>query len=426
MSFLPVEEARIDKQIGNTAATPGSTSLVSKGAAPAFLGFAVENGAFTETDTNTTATFRGNLVGWLDLLQKKEFLASYNGDHPVVRQLRRVSYSFSLDTTRTANLPAPSTRPSLNALRAQFKQAGRQLANYSVRLALYDQRDPRTKSNRQAIDKFLDKQGVGLLRSTDPFDVVFLSQDYDRWLENLIEELAVPGREREQRRRILYRELENLRLSMLARVPDYDNAVERALGAAQSFDKARLAVFKEMQKKQLLTFEYVNVRYPALPDTSTFRFITEGNVGSTRLDLTANIAWTVQNSGTVLTPEPKKLGGLRNFQAAAQGEMPLGSLSKLGSLGTGLGNPSLAFAYLSQRLTEKSAVSFAGYAFTVDPGWIHVAQAKLTIPVKGSGVKIPLSISIANRTELIREKEIRANFGLTFDLDVLAAGFIKK
>jgi hypothetical protein len=41
--------------------------------------------------------------------------------------------------------------------------------------------------------------------------------------------------------------------------------------------------------------------------------------------------------------------------------------------------------------------------------------------VKGSGVKVPLSISYANRTELLREKSIRAHLGFTFDLDVLAS-----
>jgi hypothetical protein len=38
-------------------------------------------------------------------------------------------------------------------------------------------------------------------------------------------------------------------------------------------------------------------------------------------------------------------------------------------------------------------------------------------------MKIPLSISFANRTELIHEREIRGNFGVTFDLDSILAKF---
>ena len=50
-------------------------------------------------------------------------------------------------------------------------------------------------------------------------------------------------------------------------------------------------------------------------------------------------------------------------------------------------------------------------------GHIGVLQVKLTIPVKGTGVKIPLAFTVANRTELIKEKDVRGNFGITFDFD---------
>jgi hypothetical protein len=46
---------------------------------------------------------------------------------------------------------------------------------------------------------------------------------------------------------------------------------------------------------------------------------------------------------------------------------------------------------------------------------------KLTIPMPGvlAGLKIPLSVTFANRTELIDEKEIRGNVGFTLDLSKL-------
>ncbi|MGH9203167.1 MAG: hypothetical protein ACRD2A_18220, partial [Vicinamibacterales bacterium] len=157
-----------------------------------------------------------------------------------------------------------------------------------------------------------------------------------------------------------------------------------------------------------------------LPDASTLRFIAEGQWGS-RLDLTANAAWTLQHSGSVLLPEPRSIGGRRDFQAAAQLDVPLGSIEKRVAAGTGIGAPVLGVAYLSQKLTERAAVSFAGNSFTVDPGWIHVVQGKVMIPIKGSGMKIPLSLSYANRTELLEEKDIRGHIGLTFDMDVLSS-----
>ena len=60
---------------------------------------------------------------------------------------------------------------------------------------------------------------------------------------------------------------------------------------------------------------------------------------------------------------------------------------------------------------------------TLPPGDIGLGQVKLTIPIKGTGVKIPLSITFSNRTEAIMEKEVRGNFGITFDLDTLFSKF---
>jgi hypothetical protein len=41
------------------------------------------------------------------------------------------------------------------------------------------------------------------------------------------------------------------------------------------------------------------------------------------------------------------------------------------------------------------------------------------ISVRGVGLQIPLSFSVSNRTELIKEKDVQANFGITFNLDAL-------
>ena len=41
--------------------------------------------------------------------------------------------------------------------------------------------------------------------------------------------------------------------------------------------------------------------------------------------------------------------------------------------------------------------------------------------MKGSGVKVPLSFTWANRTELVKEKEVRGNIGITFDMDAIVS-----
>lgn len=416
-----IEEARVDKQVGAPGNAPGSASLVSKGAVPSILGFAVENGALTQSSDAAGVTLRGNLVGWLDLLQGKGFIDAYEDDAPLTRQLRRVSYSLTY-TNAESSAPETTERPTAEEAAEQARDASRQLAGYSVRVALWDQRDPRRAHNRIAVNAWLDKQGVGVLSSLHFLDPLVNSDEYYRWLSATVTALAAGGTDVSALEPILYRRLEEARLLLIAVQPD-PAPIERALQALKAFEGARTGVFEAMQQQPLLAFEYVRARPAGLPDISTYRLILEGTVWR-RLDLTANAALSVQHEGVVLVPEPKTLGGVRDLQLAAQAEWPLGSDDDCGDA-SGMGKPVLGFAYLSQQLRETAVVKFAGHDFTVDPGWIHAAQVRLTIPVKGSGVKVPLSLSFANRTEFIKEKTVKAHFGLTFDLDVLKAGFAR-
>jgi hypothetical protein len=364
-------------------------------------------------------------VGWLDLLQNQGFIAAYEDDSAVVRQLRRVSYSFTLNTETSAGIDTSSSGLggfSPSALREQLKQTGEQLASYSVRVAIWDQRDPRRGANRAAVATMLDTKGRAFLNAIHFVDPVLNTDDYSRkWIPEtaaILKDATLTGKQVEK---LLYERLELIRVFMSSRIDNFDEQVTKALLALEGFNQARVKVFQAMQKQPLIAFEYVNARDELLPSLSTLRFIAEGQWGP-RVDLTANVSWTLQKAGTVTAPEPQAFdGGLRDFQAAAQLEVPLKSISSTLLSTSGIGTPVLGIAYLSQKLTETSAVSFAGASFTLEPGWIHAVQAKLTIPVKNTGMKVPLSLSVANRTDLIKEKSVRGHVGVTFDMDVLSA-----
>jgi hypothetical protein len=53
---------------------------------------------------------------------------------------------------------------------------------------------------------------------------------------------------------------------------------------------------------------------------------------------------------------------------------------------------------------------------------IYKAQAKLTIPLM-AGMEIPISVSVANRTEFVNEKEVKGKFGFTFDVSKALKAF---
>jgi hypothetical protein len=52
-------------------------------------------------------------------------------------------------------------------------------------------------------------------------------------------------------------------------------------------------------------------------------------------------------------------------------------------------------------------------------GAIFIGQAKLTFKMKDGTSKVPLGISYANRTELIKAPEVRGHVGLQFDWSTL-------
>jgi|EndMetStandDraft_9_1072997.scaffolds.fasta_scaffold35909_2 hypothetical protein len=416
-----LEDARNDKQLGAPAsATGGSTSLVSKAGVPAIFAFAVEHGALTQTVNDTSVTLRGNAVGWLDLLQNQDVVASYDDDSSFTRALRRFSYSFTFDAAPTA--PAPTEeRPTPEQIEKLSEDAQKQLTAWSVRVSLIDQRDPRRSDNRASIKPLMQGAGVDLLAASAFLDPVVNSPEYRVWLQGATVALAGQGAMDEADvERVLYTQLEKLRQIAIQRIPDFDAGVVRFVKALRTFDGARTAYFKKLQQRFIMAAEMVRNRPPSKAATSTFRIIADGKPGKSLWDLTGNFAVTYQDAGTALVPDPVPTAGWRDIQFAFLAERPLSKLPSLGG-GAGIGPPVFAFEYLSRKLFDKAVVTFAGHDFSVEPGWIHALQARITIPVKGSGMKVPLSVSYANRTELLSEKTVRAHFGFTFDLDVLAS-----
>jgi hypothetical protein len=67
----------------------------------------------------------------------------------------------------------------------------------------------------------------------------------------------------------------------------------------------------------------------------------------------------------------------------------------------------------------EDASAATGLTIPNTKGDIAVGQVGLNIPIKSLGMKFPITLTFANRTELIKEKEIRGNFGFTFNWDTL-------
>jgi len=413
---IEADESRVDKQIGSTSSGSGSTSLTSHGSVPAILGFAVENGGLQRSVSGTTITFRARPVQVIQALQRTPFDNAYsliekNGS---IGLLNRFSFAVSFDTSRGNSS-------------GTFTGSTNQVSAFTTTVDIYNHRDPRDKRNAGQWTSF--QNGVGnqlahslydaygfLTDATSPF-----KKPFDAWLAETISALVPPlaeGRDNDFSAALASR------VSLFPPVPpglQYADPLLKQLALnLEAMQSARQNIFTYVAKSPILTFEYTdNVAAKAssgqmqLPDNSNFKLIFEKGLNGGG-SFTSNFSATIFNS----KPTGVVANQLRDLQASFQVDIPVNtSFPKLGNV----------VASLSGKYEHIPSDSFVGMVQGVTPitsdatlkGNLGIGQAKITFPVKGSGVKIPLSITWANRTELIKEKDVRGNIGITFDMDTI-------
>jgi len=397
---VQAEEARMDKQVGGNDESSGSTSLTSKGSVPAILGLAVENGALIQSVSGTTITFRGNPVGLIKAFGGAGFIESYREEEqdPATRILRRLSFALSFDTSRGVQSTGTGSQPVFTGDRQQ-------LSSYSVRFDVVNHRDPRDRSYTERWSQLTTAQLTALNRELQKIGS-FLEKDpaFLAWHDQATEALAaaaatdVPA--------ILSREL--FKLADLKLAPEVERNLDLFLKTFAKFLDNRDQLLALIAKGGIVTLEYTSLRPLDQPSFSNVKLIAETSAFNGKADLTANAAVNFFNQ-TPVGPDTRRL---RDYQASAQLDLPLGDPLRFGSF-------VLSFSGKIQHLMSNTPLP--GGTTLDTKGNITLAQLKLTVPVKGSGVKIPLSITYSNRTELIKENEVRGNIGITFDIDSLFA-----
>lgn len=391
-----IEEARVDKQVGGSAASSGSTSLVSKASVPAILGFAVENGAILKTTSGTTITFRGNPVGIIKALGDKGFIDSYDDDDSTTRFLRRFSFGVSFDTSRGAQA-------------GTFTGDEQQLSSYSFRFDIYNKRDPRHSSYREKWNTLISSKGQAFTERAAQIQGYFISggKTFDPQLGTWMKAAqdALIGASAENVEKVMKEQLgEKLRAVPLK--PELKAIVESFETNVSSYLEDRGNLLKEVANGPIVTFEFTNNRPGNQPNYSNFNLIAEFSPFKGKADLTSNVSFTTFDK------KPAGVTGLaRDFQISGQLDVPLGDVAKTGPF---------VFTLSGKYQHVFSDITTTGTTpTTLKKGDIGIGQLKFTIPVKGSGVKIPLSVTFSNRTELINESKVRGNIGITFDPDII-------
>jgi hypothetical protein len=427
-SFLSeIEQQRIDKQVGSGANTGGSPSLVSKGSVPMLLGLAVENGAAIQETSGTIVTFRANPTGIIKALIKHDYLTSgpteillnpRTTNIPIkesdiwYRLLNKASVALSFDTSK-----GPNT--------GTFTAERSQLTGYSGHYDIINHRDPRDKNNQALWERLRKEAGPALAGALTAFAEVLNKMDgYQGWLtQTKADLLAASSTDIED---VFFRRAEALRTLVNAHPEVLAIIKSQVIPAANAYAASRVDLLNQVGKSLTLTFDYSNARQVVtlgntdagmmtlppgvtngLPDLGNFLLTASGHfIGKS--EITANISGTRFNGRRV----GPNIGRWRDIRAGFQIDVPLPEIK-------GVGKSTLTFSYLYLNLLEEplGAKILVNDVEESRKGTINFGQAKLDFPIGSTGMHIPISMTFSNRTELIKEKDVRGHIGITFDLD---------
>ena len=407
------QELRIDQQMGAGPASSSSTSLVSKGGIPYLFGFAVENGAAEQTQSDTSVTFRFNPGGVINMFADKGFITGAQEESdPFMKFLSKTSIGLTFDTSRG---DTPGT----------FTGNRQQLSQVHAQVEFLNERDPRHKRYLADWERFVADEGVKLAQvisktttalinwaepGTNARDMTFRDPALQAWLLKTQKKVAevdssLVGVERINAvAKVISEESDQLPIELVSE--EAVDAITDFAAKNKTYIEKKNELLDNIAKGKILALDYTNKREVNAPDTSTFNFIA-GTGTAGRVDLTANGSFTFFHkrplAASLTAPRP---GTFRDFQFAGQLTVPLRS------------GFDFWFSGRYERLLE-DATALGGATIPDTKGNIAIGQFGLNIPIKSLGIKFPVSFTFANRTELVKEKEVRGNFGFTFNWDTL-------
>lgn len=413
------EQQRIDKQTSASAGSGATASAVSKGSVPWLFGFAVEHGALTQSVDNNVITLRGNVANLAKAISTKDYVASYQKyqDNTAVNLVSQTSFSVSF----VANQNASATNNSQNTV-----------AGFSAHVDLYNHRDPRDRRYNSDWAEVV-RQGLTDLATSvgglhDLLDAKH-HQALQAWQDRtnaILATLTATSSDDEVRAAI--KKIADDYVNAFGQLEDVRSALNSVSKAMQDYSDQKGKVIDKIESSPIFSVEYTDTRQSAttilpqstgaslstaspLPDLSNINLIA-GLRFIGRSQVTFNAATTLFNS----LPNGSSSGSIRDWRVSGQIDIPLPEIPQIGK--STLTFSGLFLSLLQEPLGQKVLVNGVTESRT---GNIGLFQAEFSVPIKGTGLKIPISLTASNRTELIKETDVRGAIGITLDLDSIFA-----
>jgi len=427
------DQSRVDKQIGSTATGSASTDLVSLPSTPELFGLAMNLGALTQSVSGSVATFRGNADGIMRSVAGQPL--GCNGC-TATNGLKNLSFAVSFDLSRQATQQAV-TSGSANSATTTVPTAvllpknSKQFSSFNARYDIYNPKDTRSAAFQKTWDKWfsdhqkdLEAAGEKLLAPIQALLDPLFKEDSEKFTDLRGKyatdlEQADPEKIDFVLNEYLSKVVELVRNDL----PNFDQQLLTVRAGYATYAQTYEDLFKELRGKPQFSAEYTFSTPVNQPDLHNLRFIFASNPFSGGGLLSANAAVTLYGGQL---PAGAKYGRLRDFQFAAQFDRPLGNLSTHPAVFTLAGYLQYQFDPSVINIGPGNLVPGTTITLPQDAqvllgkkGTMGIVQAKVTLKLKNSGVKIPMAVSWANRTDLLNATDVRGHIGITYDLDSL-------
>ncbi|MDQ2975562.1 MAG: hypothetical protein M3R69_09150 [Acidobacteriota bacterium] len=364
-----IEQTDNTKQSAPPASTGNSTSLVERSSAPDLLGFGLDVlnlsdvGGEKKTATPKTLTFSAYALKSMFTAEDPLDPEIYNRN----KKLRSVSFTVGYDVPENTNERDPVV---------------------GIKWLAIDGRDVSSEKNKKAIDDVqiaVSTAGVSFNKVTRAVRLYLLQtlQTGNRLPPALATTDAFEGAVADSK------QFQSFLSSLTGdEMKEIDAIISNHISAFVNLDAVSKQAVNSIRTKPQLALAFTTTqRRHGRPDEYNGVLTFDKGMGDNSISI----------NGSFIIKKNLLGEDLRGGQLAAAIHLPLQALKPLG--------------YTDPLLLSIEA-NATGMTKTAP---IYKAQAKLTIPFL-PGMEIPISVSVANRTEFVQEKEVKGKFGFTFDV----------
>jgi len=373
-----IDQTDPTKQADPPAASANSTSLVERSSAPDLIGFGLDflnlsdSSADKKAATPKTLTFSGYAVK--SLFAREDPLDPEIYNRPSSRALRSISFTAGYDVPENTDAREPIV---------------------GIKWLAYNGRDISTARNQEDIGQI---QGA-LKTASRAFSE--LSDEVELYLLAALKRKAKPP--------VAVGSLDALEKAVADKTTwpvildsltdeekkGIDGIISKHISAFVNLDTVSGNVVNTIRARPQLALAFTTTqRKGTRPDEYSAVVTFDKGMGASSITVNGSFIFTTDGGGK----DSKGGKFAAAFHLPLQGFKPLQYTDPL-------------------LLTiEADATGMTGTTPT------YRAQAKVTIPVL-PGMAIPISVSVANRTELVKESEVKGKFGFTFDVSKALKAF---